>query len=234
MSAPVYIRDDAPREAMRAEPDRAILLAHAQVLTRDATLGDWADADILLGGSQVVGIGPGLESAAEDDDMVVIDCRGCLAMPRSADGRARLIPGEPASVAVYRLADPEIASAKPAAGRPGHLDLLFIDGKLVIWGGVPVEGVAQSETSPRLALIDVADDAPQLGLWSDDRGFLRQRLLPSGRYDEARGERESAFGGRFWINGDRIDYLDDDGFWALGVFVEDRLEHAGYVLRRTA
>ena len=234
MSAAIYTRDRAPLDTIEAEPDRPILLARGQVLTRDAALGDWADADILLGGAQVVGVGPGLDSAADDDGMVVIDCRGCVTMPSSADGRARLTPGEPATVAVYRLADPAIASAEPAVGRPGHLDILFVDGKPVIWGGVPVDEATAPEPAPRLALDDVADDAPQLGLWSDERGFLRQRLLLGGRYDEARGTRESAYRGRFWIDGDRIDYLDDEGFWAFGLFVGDRLEHAGYVLRRTA
>lgn len=89
--------------------------------------------------------------------------------------------------------------------------------------------------SPRLELIDVEDDAPQLGLWCDERSFLRRQwLLPGGRYDEARGERKSAYRGRYWIDGDRIDYLEDKGFWAFSVFVKNWLEHTGYILRRTA
>lgn len=234
MSTSIYAREGGSLAAVRSEPERPVLLAHGQVLTRDATIGDWADADVLLGGGLVVGVGPGLESAADDDGMIVVDCRGCVVVPSGSDGAARLAPGEPATSAVYRLADPETAPAEPMADRPSHLDILLIDGKLVFWGGVPVEGVTLSEPAPRLKLVDVADDAPQLGLWSDERGFLRQRLLPGGCYDEARGERESAYRGRYWIDGDRIDYLDDNGFWAFGFFVENRLEHAGYVLRRTA
>ncbi|GIJ79026.1 protein Atu4866 [Micromonospora phaseoli] len=36
----------------------------------------------------------------------------------------------------------------------------------------------------------------------------------------------------FWIDGDRIVYRDDLGFWAYGRFVDGVLHHAGYVLRR--
>jgi len=233
MTAPLYARDPAPLDLLRADPGRPILLAHGQVLTRDATLGDWADADVLVGGTVIVGVGPGLVSAAEDDGMVVIDCRGCVVMPSGTDSRPRLTPGEPATIAVYRLSDPDCASLKPAVDRPGHLDLLLIDGTLAMWGGVAIPGMTMPEQGVSLRLVEVANDAPQLGLWSDERGFLRQRLLPNGRYVEARGEREDAYRGRFWIDGDRIDYLDDEGFWAFGIFVNDQLHHAGYILEKT-
>ncbi len=34
-------------------------------------------------------------------------------------------------------------------------------------------------------------------------------LLPNGRYDEARGTRESAYAGRYEVHADRIGYVDD-------------------------
>lgn len=234
MNSAPYARDEAPLAMTKAEPQRPILLAHGGVLTRDIVLGDWADAGVLIGGALVVGVGPGLDSAADDDGMIVVDCRGCLVMSSSPDGDGRLIPGVPATIAVYRVADPETAPVTPIVNRASHLDIQLVDGKPVIWGGRPVDGLVISDSTPRLKLVDVAADAPRLGLWSDERGFLRQRLLPDGRYDEARGERDSAYRGRFWIDGDRIDYLDDEGFWAFGVFANDRLEHAGYVLSRSA
>lgn len=92
---------------------------------------------------------PGLESAADDDGMIVIDCRGCLVMPSGSNGEARIAPAEPAMIAVYRLADLRSASAEPGLDRPSHLDILLVDGRPVIWGGVPVDGAPASEPAPR-------------------------------------------------------------------------------------
>jgi hypothetical protein len=56
-------------------------------------------------------------------------------------------------------------------------------------------------------------------------------LTADGRYDETRGGRPHAYEGRYWIDGDRIDYLDDLGFWAFGEFRGEELHHAGYAMR---
>ncbi len=72
---------------------------------------------------------------------------------------------------------------------------------------------------------------PYVGLWSTDDGHVRQ-LLPDGRYDEARGDREHAYQGRYWIEGDHIEYLDDTGFTADGEFVDGVLHHGCMVLHR--
>ncbi|MDX3899317.1 MAG: Atu4866 domain-containing protein [Sphingobium sp.] len=222
-----YIRDRAPLEAIRAGPERPILLSHGCVLTGEPALGDWTDAGVLVSAGLIVGVGPGLDTAAADDGMIVVDCRGCVVMP--ANG-GRLVQAEPADVAVFRIIDPEDEPATPKVSRPSHVDILLARGRPVSGGGRPTD--AEEGTEPaQLKLVEVAADAPRIGLWSDQRDWLRQRLLPNGRYDEARGERESAYCGRYWIDGDRIDYLDDIGFWSFGTFVEDRLEHAGYTLR---
>ena len=71
-----------------------------------------------------------------------------------------------------------------------------------------------------------------LGLWSTADGHVRQELRRDGRYVEARGSRESAYTGRYEIDGDHIDYLDDSGFTADGTFVDGVLHHAGMVMRR--
>ncbi|MDM8084029.1 Atu4866 domain-containing protein [Cellulomonas cellasea] len=73
---------------------------------------------------------------------------------------------------------------------------------------------------------------PYAGLWSTDDGRIRHRLLPDGRYDEARGDREHAYRGQYWVEGDHIEYLDDTGFTADGDFIDGVLHHAGMVLRR--
>ena len=74
---------------------------------------------------------------------------------------------------------------------------------------------------------------PYVGMWVTADGRVRQALLPNGRYDEARGSRESAYQGRYEVNDNMIYYWDDTGFTADGEFVEpDVLHHGGMVLYR--
>lgn len=73
---------------------------------------------------------------------------------------------------------------------------------------------------------------PYVGLWVTDDGHVRHALLPNGRYNEARGRRESAYRGRYTVTDTHIDYVDDTGFTADGTFVDGVLHHGGMVLRR--
>ncbi|MDE4563084.1 Atu4866 domain-containing protein (plasmid) [Sinorhizobium meliloti] len=73
---------------------------------------------------------------------------------------------------------------------------------------------------------------PYVGMWETTDGRIRHQLLPNGRYDEARGSRESAYRGRYEVSGNHIEYWDDTGFTADGDFVDDVLHHAGMVLYR--
>lgn len=73
---------------------------------------------------------------------------------------------------------------------------------------------------------------PYVGIWVTDDGRVRHELLPNGRYDEARGRRESAYQGRYTVTGNHIDYVDDTGFTADGDFIDGVLYHGGMVLRR--
>ena len=74
---------------------------------------------------------------------------------------------------------------------------------------------------------------PYIGMWVTGDGRIRQELLPNGRYDEARGSRRSAFEGRHEVEGIRIEYWDDTGFTADGVFVTpDELRHGGMIFYR--
>ncbi|MEU7860782.1 Atu4866 domain-containing protein [Nonomuraea sp. NPDC049141] len=213
---------------------RPLLLTGGTVISMNPMLGDWERADILIGGPTIVGVGPGLLTAAEDDGMIIIDCAGCLVLPSRADftgtdTTGTLTPGDRADIAVIRIADPEGAPDGPAIARDGHLDVLLREGRVTVWGGrpagdpPPVCGTASPEAGA---------EHSYLGLWVDDHDFVRQRLLPDGRYDEARGDRPSAYRGRYWINGARIDYLDDLGFWAYGEFRDGELHHAGYRFTR--
>jgi hypothetical protein len=72
-----------------------------------------------------------------------------------------------------------------------------------------------------------------IGMWVTPDGHIRHKLLPNGRYDEARGNRRSAYQGRYEIRGNHIDYWDDTGFTADGTFVsEDELHHGGMIFHR--
>lgn len=74
---------------------------------------------------------------------------------------------------------------------------------------------------------------PYVGMWVTDDDQVRHELLPNGRYDEARGRRESAYQGRYEVRGNYIQYWDDTGFTADGNFVDDdTLHHGGMILRR--
>ncbi|TPK38275.1 hypothetical protein FJ492_23910 [Mesorhizobium sp. B2-5-4] len=68
-----------------------------------------------------------------------------------------------------------------------------------------------------------------VGLWITADGQIRHNLLQNGRYDEARGRRESAYQGRYEVRGNHIDYWDDTGFTADGEFRDGVLYHAGMV-----
>ena len=74
---------------------------------------------------------------------------------------------------------------------------------------------------------------PYVGMWVTDDGYIRHELLRNGRYDEARGSRESAYRGRYEVKGKHIDYWDDTGFTADGEFVDQNtLHHGGMLFRR--
>jgi hypothetical protein len=69
-------------------------------------------------------------------------------------------------------------------------------------------------------------------MWVTKDGYIRHELLPNNRYDEARGNRKSAYQGSYTITGNHIDYVDDTGFTADGDFRNGILYHAGMILYR--
>ena len=73
---------------------------------------------------------------------------------------------------------------------------------------------------------------PYVGMWVTADGRIRHELQPNGRYDEARGTRESAYQGRYVVTGNHIEYWDDTGFTADGEFIDGILYHAGMVMTR--
>lgn len=69
-----------------------------------------------------------------------------------------------------------------------------------------------------------------IGMWVTQDGHIRHELLPENRYDEARGNRKSAYQGSYRVAGNHIDYKDDTGFTADGEFKDGILYHAGMIL----
>jgi hypothetical protein len=69
-------------------------------------------------------------------------------------------------------------------------------------------------------------------MWVTADGFIRQELLPNGRYDEARGNRQSAYTGSYTVTGNHLDYVDDTGFTATGDIRDGVLYHEHLVLYR--
>lgn len=129
----------------------------------------------------------------------------------------------------------ELAADVPSAvatlmTRPGQVRALVAAGHPVLWAGTDVPGRA---TAPEAGIPAAKDltGSPRVGVWIDRNNFLHQKLTADGRYDETRGGRPHAYQGRYWIDGHRIDYLDDLGFWAYGEFQGDELHHAGYVMK---
>jgi hypothetical protein len=102
---------------------------------------------------------------------------------------------------------------------------------------LPAESIAERAQPGRDAsAAQTAGDRmahPYLGMWVTGDGRIRHELLPNGRYDEARGTRQSAYRGRYELRGVRIEYWDDTGFTADGIFVsENELHHGGMIFYR--
>ncbi|WP_375000936.1 Atu4866 domain-containing protein [Aeromicrobium sp. CTD01-1L150] len=230
--------------AVRTRADRPLLLTNATVHTFDPLIGVMCDADVLIGGSVIVGIGPGIVTAAEDDDAVVIDASDTVILPARLDvgtalgtvergsGAGTLAPGSDASfVVVASDHAPDLPAVLHAAyARHDLLLAVLKDGQPTHWAGEHLGGASTASLQPE----SVAVDPRRVGVWVDTEDFLHQELTAGGRYDETRGGRPHAFQGRYWVDGDRIDYLDDLGFWAFGRFIGDTLHHAGYTMHQQA
>ncbi|MEU4050637.1 Atu4866 domain-containing protein [Streptomyces olivaceus] len=89
-----------------------------------------------------------------------------------------------------------------------------------------------SRNSDRSTDHDRSADHVVVGTWVTADGYIRQQLLPNGRYDEARGDRRSAYTGRYTVTGSHLDYVDDTGFTATGDIRDGVLYHEHLVLYR--
>ncbi|WP_405393865.1 Atu4866 domain-containing protein [Streptomyces gougerotii] len=236
---------EALAEILSNDGGRPVLFTNARIVTMDPLIGTMTGADILFVGDLIVGVGPGIITAAQDDNAIVVDCTGTTIVPAVVDtvalagGRGRrseyvatLTPGNNTDFLVVpdKLAADVPSAVATLVSHPEQVRALVAAGRPVRWSGTEIPG----GPTPPQAGIPAAPDltgSPRLGVWIDRQDFLHQELTADGRYDETRGGRPHAYQGRFWIDGDRIDYLDDLGFWAYGEFRGDELHHAGYVMK---
>ncbi|MFE4664937.1 Atu4866 domain-containing protein [Streptomyces sp. NPDC056716] len=237
----------ALHEIRSNDTGRPVLFTNARILTMDPLIGTMTGADLLFVGSLIVGVGPAIVTAAQDDNAIVVDCVGMTIAPAVVDtvalagGRAQrseyvatLTPG---NVPDFLVLPDALASGVPdavatALTRPEQVRALVAAGRPVRWAGADVPGRAAAPGTGIPAAPDLTG-SPRVGVWIDRNDFLHQELTADGRYDETRGGRPHAYQGRYWTDGDRIDYLDDLGFWAYGEFRGDELHHAGYVMKLT-
>jgi 5-methylthioadenosine/S-adenosylhomocysteine deaminase len=62
-----------------------VLLRGGRVLTLDSELGDFDTADVLMDGSRIAAVGPGLDADPEATDAEVVDVSGMIVMPGFVD-----------------------------------------------------------------------------------------------------------------------------------------------------
>lgn len=225
------------------EENRPVLFTNARILSLDPLIGTIA-GDVLLGGAVIVGVGPGIVTAAADDNAIVVDATGTTIVPavldmlalldaraRRTDNIATVTPGNAADLLIVpdEHAHDVAAALATLLARPEHVRALVVAGMPVRWGGADVSTGNAAATVGIPAAQDMTD-MPHVGVWVDRTDFLHQELTADGRYDETRGGRPHAYQGRYWVDGDRVDYLDDLGFWAFGELRGDELHHAGYVM----
>jgi hypothetical protein len=98
--------------------------------------------------------------------------------------------------------------------------------------GVSAPLAQEMPTAPQTEETEMQNH-PYIGMWVTGDGHVRQELLANGRYDEARGTRQSAYQGRYEVRDTMIYYWDDTGFTADGEFVSpNELHHGGMIFFR--
>ncbi|MFD4871957.1 hypothetical protein ACFWOB_01105 [Streptomyces sp. NPDC058420] len=77
-------------EIVANDAGRPVLFTNARVLTMDPLIGTMTGADVLLVGALLVGVGPGIITAAGDDNAIVVDRTGMTVVPAVVDTNAHV------------------------------------------------------------------------------------------------------------------------------------------------
>jgi hypothetical protein len=177
-------------EITEDDSGRPVLFTNARVLTMDPLIGTLTGADVLLVGSVIVGVGPGIITAAQDDNAIVVDCTGMTVVPAVVDGVAlaggrgnrseyvaTLTPGNAADLLVVpdALAEDVPNAVTALFTRPAQVRALVAAGKPVLWAGTDVPGRATAPATGIPAAQDLTG-SPRVGVWIDREGFLHQEL----------------------------------------------------------
>ncbi|MGW7673262.1 hypothetical protein ACWGJX_40150 [Streptomyces sp. NPDC054775] len=86
---------EALDDILSNDKGRPVLFSHARILTMDPLIGAMVGADILFVGSLIVGVGPGIVTAAGDDNAIVVDATGTTILPAVMDTIALAGPPHP-------------------------------------------------------------------------------------------------------------------------------------------
>lgn len=76
---------EALEEIVSNDGGRPVLFTNARILMLDPLIGSMTGADLLFVGSLIVGVGPAIVTAAEDDNAIVVDCTGMTVVPAVVD-----------------------------------------------------------------------------------------------------------------------------------------------------
>lgn len=102
--------------------------------------------------------------------------------------------------------------------------------RILILTALLVMGCANNKSITMEQSKTIEETKDYIGMWVTKDGYIHHELLPNNRYDEARGNRKSAYQGSYKVTGNHIDYKDDTGFTADGEFKDGILYHAGMIL----
>ncbi len=185
---------------------------YSDIADDDIAYDDMAYDDIDAAGASVV---PLLVESVFSDDY-----GSTSPPPRNAFD---LVEGNPATFAVIRRNVRASEIMNMLVVSPNDLIAVVVHGHLVVANGEPCRPSSADTLEPK---------DPRLGAWTDRGRDMTQYLNDQGRYSETRSGRPDAYTGQFWLDGDRITYLDDTGFWAFGQYHGGVLHHAGYVLEQ--
>ncbi|WP_282944087.1 Atu4866 domain-containing protein [Cellulomonas endometrii] len=221
---------EAGRSSATSGHASRVVLTGALVRTLDDAVGDLAGGDVLVEDGVVTAVGHDLVAAVGRGARVV-DCAGSTLVPAAGPASRRvgaLTPGSPATFGVLPT----------RAARPGPLEeVVWCADEATLWvDGAPTRPGGGRGRTDRGAAARLARsvESPLVGAWYDDRADVLQELGADGRYDETRGGRRHAYQGSYWVQGDRVVYRDDLGFWAYATLRGATLHHAHFRFHRRA